>query len=338
MSAEPRLQAIRRHAWTSTMLVLCPPEAAAAASAELDRTLVEVDLVASRFRPDSEVSALAAAAPDTGGMVTARVSPVLADLLAAAERAWELSEQLVDPCLGGVALAARGELPPVAKGAGVPAPLRTDVRWSDVRFDRSERGLSLPAGTLLDLGATAKARTADVLAARLAELGGSALVNLGGDIAVAGDAPDGGWRVGLAGAVHGAPGSQVSLVDGAIATSSTLLRQWETPSGLSHHILDPRTGRSARTDWVQATVIAGTCTDANAAATAAIILGDQAPEHLERHGLPARLVAADGRVEVTSAWPVEHSRPRPGDLPALSALPALTPLPSQIPLSAGARS
>src|SRR5260370_41672725 len=68
--------------------------------------------------------------------------------------------------------------------------------WRQVQFDEQSRILALPPGVRLDLGATAKAWAADRSAARLAAaLGCGVLVSLGGDIAVAGETPPGGWRV-----------------------------------------------------------------------------------------------------------------------------------------------
>jgi thiamine biosynthesis lipoprotein len=57
--------------------------------------------------------------------------------------------------------------------------------------------------------------------------------------------------------------------------------------------------------WRTVTVAAASCVDANAAATAAIVRGDSAPAWLERLGLAARLVRADGAVAATSRWPEE---------------------------------
>ena len=69
--------------------------------------------------------------------------------------------------------------------------------WRDVVLDKVAGLVTVPAGTLIDLGATAKAHAADLLAAVLAErLPGGFLVNLGGDIAVAGELPEGAGRSG----------------------------------------------------------------------------------------------------------------------------------------------
>jgi thiamine biosynthesis lipoprotein len=81
------------------------------------------------------------------------------------------------------------------------------------------------------------------------------------------------------------------------------VRRWRAAGAEHHHIVDPRTGRSAREIWRTASVAAASCVDANAASTAAIVLGDAAPGWLERTGLSARLVATDGEVVGIAGWP-----------------------------------
>jgi thiamine biosynthesis lipoprotein len=58
-----------------------------------------------------------------------------------------------------------------------------------------------------------------------------------------------------------------------------------------------------RGPWRTVTVAAETCADANIAATAAIVLGADAPGWLAQHSLPARLVALDGTVRAQGGWP-----------------------------------
>jgi thiamine biosynthesis lipoprotein len=69
-----------------------------------------------------------------------------------------------------------------------------------------------------------------------------------------------------------------------------------------HHIIDPSTGLPAQTPWAMVSVAAATCVEANAAATAALIMGDRAPAWLERLKLPARLVNARGEVRFAGGW------------------------------------
>jgi thiamine biosynthesis lipoprotein len=134
------------------------------------------------------------------------------------------------------------------------------------------------------------------------------LVSLGGDIAVAGPAPAGGWPV-LVTDDHRAPspadGQVVGIGAGGLATSSTTVRRWRTNEGIAHHLVDPRTGRPAAEVWRTASVGAGSCVDANTASTAAIVLGEDASAWLEGRGLAARLVRPDGRVTLTGGWPAE---------------------------------
>jgi thiamine biosynthesis lipoprotein len=157
---------------------------------------------------------------------------------------------------------------------------------------------------VIDLGASAKAHAADTIAARLADrLPGGFLVSLGGDVAVSGDLPPEGWQV----AVEGTAGDCREVVASrgqALATSSTARRTWTQGGQQRHHILDPRTGRPAERVWEQVTCAGASALEANAASTAAVVLGAEAPAWLEAHGIPARLdPAAGGPVVTTPGWP-----------------------------------
>jgi thiamine biosynthesis lipoprotein len=264
--------------------------------------LAAVGRAASRFDPASEVSCLAREAA-----VEARpLSTVLADLLATALAAAEATDGAVDPTLGAV-LAGLGydrDLAEVSAAtvAAVRAVARGRATWHDVRLDG--RRLTMPRGVLLDLGATAKARTADLCAREIAErFGCGALVSLGGDLRTAGDVPPGGWQV-LVQDGAGEPASTIALHGpGAVASSSTLHRVWRSGSDQRHHIVDPRTSRPARPVWRTVSVAAGTCVLANTLTTAAVVRGERARELLGSAGVAARLVAADGTVHRLGGWP-----------------------------------
>ncbi|MBV8385428.1 MAG: FAD:protein FMN transferase [Acidimicrobiia bacterium] len=266
-----------------------------------------VDTACSRFRPDSELTAL----NDAAGRPV-RVSAVLGEAISVALRAAALTDGDVDPTIGEAvrvlgydrdfaAVGASG--PPVVRVARVPG-------WQCVNVG-DDGTVRMPAGVQLDLGATAKAWAADVAAARAAgALGCGVLVSLGGDVAVAGPAPRSGWKVGLAD-WHGAADRDVAAlitVDaGGVATSSTSVRRWTRGADAVHHIVDPRTGRSATSPWRTVTVAAASCVDANIASTAAIVRGPRAPEWLATLRLPARLVATDGSVVAVGGWPREFA-------------------------------
>jgi FAD:protein FMN transferase len=310
---------------TTAVLLVTSRGAADRARSIADELLAKVDAACSRFRPDSELSELNAAA---GGPMV--VSQTFADLLAAALRAAELTAGDVDPTCGA-ALAALGydrdfaDLPG-ARPAGVVGPARQAGRgnsgaarppgaagrvpgWRCVRLDHRARRVRLTHGAQLDLGATAKAWAADRCAGQVATaLGCGVLVSLGGDVAVAGPPPPEGWRIKVtddSAAPDSAPGQTVTITSGGLATSSTTVRTWELGDRRVHHIVNPATGEPATSCWRTISVAAGTCTDANTASTAAIIRGDAAPGWLHHLGLPARLVRHDGTVLTTAGWPAD---------------------------------
>jgi thiamine biosynthesis lipoprotein len=199
----------------------------------------------------------------------------------------------------------------------VTLTVRSVPGWRQVRFDEQSRILVLPPGGRLDLGATAKAWAADRSAARLADvLGCGVLVSLGGDIAVAGETPPGGWRVRVQDVTGRpedrppGPSAVVAIRDGGLATSSTTARRWRRGGDVLHHILDPRTGLPAPPCWRTVSVAAASCADANTASTAAIIRGRDAPAWLTSLGLPARLVDEAGNVRTVGGWPADSSDAR----------------------------
>jgi thiamine biosynthesis lipoprotein len=257
----------------------------ASAKAAVDEVVQAVDLAASRFRDDSELSRLNA----MPGRKTA-ISPLLAKLLGAALRGARITGGAVDPTIGSAIKLAGYEadfaqVP--ADGSAITLTVSRVPGWQAIYFDQASRTVLIPPGVEIDLGATAKALASDLAAtAALKAIGdGGVLVSLGGDIAVAGNPPPDGWPVQTSedsGAAISAAEETISIQTGGIATSSTTVRRWT------------------------ATVVAATCLDANIASTAAIVMGVKAVAWLEAHRLPARLVERDGAVHRVSGWP----RPR----------------------------
>jgi thiamine biosynthesis lipoprotein len=291
---------------TTAEVLVDRPELLASAVTVLREWLFEVDVTCSRFRADSEISRIHRMPGRT-----VRISAVLTEALEVAGRAVAATDGLVDPTVAGAvsALGYDRDFAAVAAEASAPPPPPIPAPgWWRVGFDAGERLLCLPRGVGLDLGATAKAWAADRAAQRIHDsLGCSVLVSLGGDIAVAGPAPDEGWAVSV-GEDHRRTCLEadpvVALREGGLATSSTTCRSWRRAGLTHHHIVDPRTGASAAPVWRTVSVAAATCVDANAAATAAVVLGADAPDWLEALGLPARLVAADSIVR-TAGWPAD---------------------------------
>jgi len=294
---------------TFATLLVTDPDALDPARRVLAAELDAVDATCSRFRSDSELWRVNHA---RGGLT--RVSPMFAEALAVALDAAELTGGDVDPTCG-LSLIRIGYDQDFARARQYTGPLCQPPTpaggWHRVEFDQGHRAVRVPAGILLDLGATAKALAADRASAAIAAaVDGGVLVNLGGDIRVAGDPPDGGWPVGIADdavfdtSTASVMHRQVVMVrDGGLATSSPLGRAWRRGDARLHHIVDPATGRPARSCWRTASVAAASCVGANIASTAAILRGERAIGWLDGLGLPARLVRHDGTVVTVAGWP-----------------------------------
>jgi FAD:protein FMN transferase len=277
------------------------PGQLAAARRLTEAVLAEVDRTCSRFRDDSDLVRANAAA---GHWV--EVDPLLVAAVGVAVDAARATDGIVHPLLGRQLVSwgydrDYGEL--VDTGPATPPPAPGPRSWTGLGL--AEDAIRVPAGTALDLGSTGKAFAADLVAATLAgELSASAIVSVGGDLAVArpDDEP---WPVAVSGRLD-EPTVIVWLERGGLATSNTQVRRWTRAGTAYHHLIDPRTGAPATSTWVTASCLGTTSVAANTASTAAIVLGAEAPAWLEEHGVTARLVAADGAVRRTGAWPVDQ--------------------------------
>jgi thiamine biosynthesis lipoprotein len=315
---------------TRISLLVTNPGRLAAARSLLESDLDGLDRACSRFRADSELAALDAA---DGRWVT--LSPLLTEAIGVALDAARTSDGDIDPTVGE-AMSALGydrDFALVApNGPAITLSARPVPGWRRITFDRASRSLRMPPGTRLDLGATAKAWAADRAATRIAQrLRCGVLVSLGGDIATAGPAPRGGWRVrvqDVTGHPDDAPtgaAQTIALRGGALATSSTTARRWERGGAVLHHILNPRDGLPAPTVWRTVSVTAPDCLTANVAATGAIIRGRAALARFEQRGIAARLVDLEGRVTTTGGWPPDQQTEPESSLAVGGMRAALSP-------------
>jgi FAD:protein FMN transferase len=294
--------------WGGLAVILTTEPAAADAARDLVRVETRaMDLACSRFRSDSELALVNASAGDP-----VHVGTLFAEVVSAALRAAAATEGDVDPtCGAGLEAAGYDRDMELVRHAGIRFTVRERILapgWRSVEWNPDTRTLRTPPGCRLDFGAVAKALCADRAADAAARaLGCGVLTGLGGDIATAGPVPAAGRQIKIADDHRDdeAPGPTISVRSGALATSSTTTRRWQTTAGLAHHILDPRTGAPTDPPWRTVSVTAATCVDANTAATAAMVLGRAAPSWLEERSLPARLVAVDGPVSCIAGWPAD---------------------------------
>lgn len=238
----------------------------------------------SRFRDDSELSALNAA---RGPM---RVSTELLDALRRAQIYLELTDGLFDPGIGG-ALLAHGYDRSFAPGSlDRDAPAGTAPRASlrEVIVDADAGTVTRPPHVRIDLGGMIKGHTVDRAAS---ELGVPGFVDAGGDAMLRGEpAPGEPWIVEVED-----PADEtrvllsIAVRDRAIATSAPNRRAWRRGGERVHHLVDPRTRRSACSDLAQASVLAGTAELADVLAKCALLLGARGAT-----GLLARIPGAAG--------------------------------------------
>ena len=292
---------------TTARLLVTDARRTVVARRALDAEIMAMGAACDRFRPESELSKVNLA---EGGAV--RVSVLFAETLGRALEVAKATGGAVDPTVGG-ALVSAGYDRDFAEVRVRVRPPYTDPRpvagWPVVEL--RDRVVRVPRGVTLDLGATAKALAADRAAARAASAAGcGVLIALGGDIAVGGPAPRGGWRIRVT-EDHRAgpddPGQTVAISEGGLATSSLTVRRWRRGGRWLHHIMDPATGAPASAHWRTVSVAAASCLDANAASTAAMVRGHGADDWLAGRTLPARLIRLDGSVVTVGGWP-----PAPG--------------------------
>jgi len=271
---------------TEIELIVDAEEAEAALEAA-EHEFHRLEALLSRFREDSELSRLNAAGsldagPDlvrvvelavgararTGG----RFDPTVHDALVAA--GYDRSFELVVSTPGA----------PPAPDAPVHAP--GAIRVADGR-------IALEPGTRIDLGGIGKGYASE-RAAEILGTAGPCLVNAGGDIATRGGA----WPVGVDTAAE--PLTLELSGSSALATSGRDRRRWSRDGRELHHLIDPSTGLPSETDLVRVTVVARDAVEAEVAAKALFLVGSgPAAAEAEDAGIPAVLVAVDGRTILT---------------------------------------
>lgn len=256
----------------------------------------------SRFLPTSDISRLNTRA---GELVEVAHNTLV--LLATMIEAWEVTGGRHDA----------GILPTLITngyGTSVVDPQRTTVLPDTARFrpgaildillDQRNGEAALPVGLALDPGGIGKGLAADLTVARLLAGGArGALVCIGGDLAMAGDAPDAaGWIIAVEAPTGGdAELCTVAISGGGVATSSTRTRGWQLNGTARHHVIDTATAEQSETDLVAVTVVADTGWAAEAHATAALVAGrDHVLDYLASRGLDGLAVAVDGDVLQTA--------------------------------------
>jgi thiamine biosynthesis lipoprotein len=254
---------------------------AAASLPQVQSLFAERDARFSRFHDNSELNRV-----NAHPFGVTLISEELASMLSLGLGAAHATGGLVTPAVGGALVGAGydrdfASLP--LDGAAVrpvPVPSLLSLRLRGRILLRTEP-------VVLDLNGVVKSKTVDEALALI----GRGWVSAGGDVAT---------TVPL---VVGLPGGDAVRLDrGGLATSSVAKRTWRRGGELQHHLIDPATGRPARTPWRDVTVAAKDCVAADVAAKAALLLGEAGPSWLDRRGLAGRFVDLHGAVHLTQTW------------------------------------
>jgi FAD:protein FMN transferase len=283
--------------------------------AELARRRInELEARWSRFLPTSEVARLNTS--DGRPQIVSMDTLLLIDHAVAA---WRMTGGRFDPTVGDIMArtgydrpfvelqtASRTAVPLLPAGsAAVPGAPGCE----SIAIDHASRTIALPLQVAFDPGGIGKGLAADLVVDTLLDAGAlGACVNVGGDLRVAGNAPDGdeAWLVGVANPFDSADLiTVVALRDHGMSTSNRLLRRWQQGTMLRNHIVDPRSGASAQGP-VAATVIARTAWWAEILTKIAMLDGERHPDRthrgLQRLGGEALFIDAERTVTATSRF------------------------------------
>jgi thiamine biosynthesis lipoprotein len=268
---------------------------------ELSEELDRLELLWSRFLPDSELSRLNAAGAD--GL---QVDSATVGLIQAMQRGYVETAGAFDPTLLPTLVSAGYAESVVHPGRASVTPAGTTPGGNPADIEIRGRWVRLPEGMTLDAGGIGKGLAADLLAQRAQERGASgALIEVGGDLVAVGAGPiDGAWTIGIEHPDD--PSTHLDIIriaSGAVATSGTRRRAWSVDGETRHHLLDPRTLMPARTGLATATVIANTGARAEVLTKAAFVPPPEGfLEWLPTRSAAGLLITTSGEVRSTCNW------------------------------------
>lgn len=178
-----------------------------------------------------------------------------------------------------------------------------NIGYGQIKIDGST--VSIPEGFSVDLGGIAKGYASDRAVKVLRDCGvSSAIISLGGNVHALGSKPDGtAWNVGITDPFDKSSlTGSVNVRDKAVVTSGGYQRYFEQDGVKYHHIIDPKTGKSADSRLSSVTIIADSGTTADALSTALFVMGLDKSAELWRQsgGFEAVFVDTNGSVYVTA--------------------------------------
>ena len=261
--------------WTVKFLQPAPPLNPATLTARISATLERLEQQFSTYRPNSELSRFNTARTTDWITVSPELARVATDCRALSVLTGGAFDATIFPLidLWGFGPQRRSGPPPSATEISA-ARSRTDFRRLESRA--SPPALRKTSANLAaDFSSMAKGLAADTIAAQLSALGSTDhYVQIGGDIATAGPRP---WRVAIEQPAGSAPLAHVfDLAGQSLSTSGDAHNSFTHAGRRYGHILDPRTGEPVASPLASVSVIAPTCAQSSARATALFVLGPDA--------------------------------------------------------------
>jgi thiamine biosynthesis lipoprotein len=225
----------------------------------------------SRFRSDSEISRL----NDAAGRPV-RVSSLTVALVQRAIEGSRITGGRYDPTvLGAVIRAGYDRSFELLGTETLGAHSVLGLGLEGIVVEETTSTVTLPSGVGFDPGGIGKGYAADLVVRELLSQGAAgACASVGGDLRVDGDAPDGdSWTICIDHPLRPGANELIGLRSGAVATSTRARRAWGPKHDRRHHLIDPATGRPARSGLLSAAVIAAEGWQAEVVAKAAFIAG-----------------------------------------------------------------
>jgi len=272
------IRSIEFRAMNTSVMLAAEGEEAIAGMYAAKTFIDECEQRFSRFLPASELSDLNRSAGEW-----LPISGDLMDMLLLSMKYYTETKGIFDPSiLSALKQIGYDRSMDEIRTNGVSVPTRVSNRTSrpdfhEISFDLANNRVCLPRGMEIDLGGIAKGWIVEKAAQLLHQYVEVCGVSAGGDILFIGHPLDGmDWDVYLED-----PRSptqllaQLHIPSGAVATSSTMKRTWSQGEKVHHHLIDPRTGEPAKTDWLIVTVIAPSVITAEVYAKAILIVGEK---------------------------------------------------------------
>ena len=272
------IRSIEFRAMNTTVMLAAEGEGAIAGMYAAKVFIDECEQRFSRFLPASELSDLNRSAGDW-----IQISSDLMDMLQLSMKYYVETKGIFDPTvLSDLKRIGYDRSMDEIRANGVSLPAQPSNRiarpaFHEISLDPASRRVRLPRGMEIDLGGIAKGWIVEKAAHLLHHYVDICGVSAGGDIRFIGRPLDGlDWDVYLEDPRDPTQTlTQLHIPSGATATSSIMKRTWRQGEQVRHHLIDPRTGEPARTDWLSVTVISSNVVQAEVYAKAILIAGEK---------------------------------------------------------------